>query len=145
MPRGGVSGNGGLQTRRVTLTAAQVLSLHTTPVEVISAPGAGLSNDVVAAELVYDFVSTAYTDGGGHLLLRNGVGGSYQTAALTTNGFWTLSASQKQKLSVFAGSNSVAIADDTNQPTYISQDTANPTLGDGTLTIDLLYRVVAVS
>lgn len=137
-------GSGGIRTASITLTSAQLLAIFTTPVTIVPAPGAGLAV-IPTGSWTFDYIagSTPYTDGGGALIFQwgsaNGVG-----YTLTTLGWWNQATSQTK----IAGSGqstargSAAIA---NQPLVVAQNTANPTLGNGTVTITGRYYLVAVS
>jgi predicted RecA/RadA family phage recombinase len=48
------------RTVDVTLTTAQVKALFTTPISIIAAPGAGLANVLIAAQVFLDFGTAAY-------------------------------------------------------------------------------------
>lgn len=140
MPDVNTSGVAPLQAVSVTLTSTQVLALHTTPVTVVGGqPGQAL----IPLWSVWDYVAgtTAYTDGGGNIQLFTPVAATW--VAFASAGFWDQATSQgKSEVSSAAG---FAIASISGAALRVQQATANPTLGNGTVTVTVLYAVVAVS
>lgn len=135
----------GFSVASVTLSSAQVLAIFTTPITVVAAPGAGLMVLPTAALFNYTFVSTAYTDGGGSLFLYYGSNaGTAATSSMATSGFWTLTHSAATQSTIINHSNA-AVTALANQPLVLQQNTANPTLGNGTLTVTVAYAVVPIS
>jgi len=55
--------SGGLQSATVTLSSAQLLDLHNTPVTLVAAPGAGKFIRPVSVSWLSTHVTTAYTNG----------------------------------------------------------------------------------
>jgi hypothetical protein len=135
-----------LQKASVTLSSAQILTIFTTPVNVIPAPPTGMTNILLSATLNYLFGGTAYTDGGGHLLFRyNGVPQVNATAGFTTGvNFWTGAVDAYGMLpgTSFGGIPVVRVE---SQPIAIQQDTANPTLGNGTIVVTANFITVTAS
>ena len=129
----------------ITLTSAQILTLHTVPVLVIAAAGAGMG--IFPYKIVANYIAgaTAYTDGGGGLGLTNGSGGGNALQIINaTAGFWDQATSQvvHSGAPVRAGQ---AVSSIANTAIYIEQDTANPTLGTGTLKLTIYADVLAIS
>lgn len=135
---------GSLRVTSVTLTAAQVLAIFTTPITVVPAPGAGLVAVPVYGIFNYTQVTTQYTDGGGALVLQwPGGGGTQMNCSMTTNGFWNQAASRWGYAD--ASRAAVPITSVVNQAVQVKQNTANPTLGDGTVTVTVAYILVAAA
>lgn len=141
-------GPGGPLVAVTTLTSAQLLAIHTTPVQVVAAPGAGKMILPLQLMLNYTFVTTAYTDGGGNLTVYpNGAAADYWWRRAST-GFWTLTASQLVTYgggTASVGAGIIPAAPYSNVSLLINNDTANPTLGDGTLTVVIVYVVCSVA
>lgn len=136
------SGGGAIQTVTVTLTSAQVLALHTTPVTVVQAPGAGLAIVPVSAMFNYQFGGTAYTDGGGNITLAGNGTGNY--ASFASAGFWDQGSSKVKPFTALTNPAVVSLAA-VESAIQVGQNTANPTLGNGLLAVTVAYYVVAVS
>lgn len=141
MPAASVTPPGPILSASVTLTSAQVLAIFTTPVTIVPAPGAGLAIVPVFVAYNYTFGGTAYTDGGGNLQLQIGTIPAF--GAFATVGFWDQAVS---KITVQTTQRSVQnVSAWANKAMQVSQNTANPTGGNGTVTVTVAYMVVPVS
>lgn len=126
------------QRVRVPLTSAQILASNTTPITLVPAPGAGkyISVDEVVAKMTFgsvqytgaNAVEVRYTDG-------SGVKVTGDLAAA-----WLNSASTRVDKAIGAAV-AVAVA---NAAIVVAVPSANPGAGDGTVTLDILYRVVSL-
>ena len=75
-----------IYTVEVAISAADIVAMYTTPVEVVAAPGAGYALDFVSAVLIYDYDTAAYT-GGGDITLEYSGGATTSTTVAAANGF----------------------------------------------------------
>ena len=75
MPSG--IGGGTVRVGKVTLTAAQVQALVSTPITLVEAPGSGMITSVLSATCYIDYNSVAYTTGADILI-------EYGTATIVT-------------------------------------------------------------
>jgi hypothetical protein len=139
----GVGGSGGgALSKKVTISSAQLLTLNTAPVLVIDAPGAGNYIDILSVSYKYNYIAPAYNPNGGVLaLITNGLGGRQitwpsSTLLAQTNDVF-------QHINNYEASNNDALA--INQAVYFEAKTANPTGGNGTIELDIYYRVVSAS
>ena len=136
----GVFAQGGtVQTATVTLTSAQLRHLHASPVQLVATPGAGQFVDIISAAYQYKVGSTPYsTDAGGSFVIWPSA--IYPIAA---TGF------------IDQTSNTVAVAGKSTETVYqtvventaimLRNDSATEwSGGDGTVTITVSYRVVAL-
>lgn len=135
-PAGAVPGV--TQKQRVTLTSAQILALFTTPITLIPAQGAGTYISIDEVVGILKFGTIAYTGANaGIVSYTNGAGAAATTAPAAA---WINSASTTGvKLT------GTAVTPVVNSPVVISVGTANPGAGDGTITLDISYRVVSLS
>jgi hypothetical protein len=126
----------------VTLTAAQILNIWTTPVEIIPAPGVGFFTWVHDTVFDYRFGTTAYVSGYSLAL---------QYALDTGPGDWLtnqgLGLSSSYSILVFSADNNL-----TEQRTLAENSAVNvwtnafadPTAGDGVLKVTVKYETVAL-
>lgn len=130
-----------IQRASLPLTSAQVLALESSPVTVLAAPGAGFAYVPLGALFNYTAGATEYTDNGGTLGVYIGELGLIQ---IVTNGFWNETTSQV----TYRGNAAVAIeavSSWANEPVTVKQTTANPTLGNGTVTVTIWLSLVAIA
>jgi hypothetical protein len=130
-----------IQTVTIPLTLAQIQAAFTTPVAVVSAPGAGNLVDVIDAGLNLIYGSAAYS-GGGAAQLSYGTGVTYPaTATWAAADFTGLSANSYVKV---AGVDAfVASADYLNKAVNYTNASANFTVGTGGSGILVVnYRII---
>lgn len=131
----------GLNVLSVTqhLTAAQIKACFTTPIVLVNAPGAGLINLPLALISSLAYGTTTYVDGGTFdLCYLNGDGvlcGTNLSSVLVHG------ASMEGICTAFKFTSAPPSAM-VNQPLVISDD-PNPTTGDGSMNVTLLYAVVS--
>jgi len=70
----------------VTITAANIIAMNGTPVNVIAAPGAGYAIQYLSSSLVYDY-DTATFGGGGDVTLEYTGGAAVSTTVAAANSF----------------------------------------------------------
>lgn len=136
-----------VQTSIVTLTSMQLLSIFTTPVQLIAAPGANKVIVPMRCAQVFNPVTTPYTDHGGDLILGIGTinAAFWEFDGIATAGFWDQATKQlNSDQGGGIGPSTGALSDWANQPVIAGQDTANPTGGDGTVTFTTYYVVLDV-
>lgn len=131
-------------TATVTLTAAQVLGMYATPVQLVAAPGSGKL--ILIDSILWDiaFVSAQYAAGGaiqaqyGNTIHGAGSPASASIAAATLNGV-----SASGFLANGSGSATLnAPATVENTAVFLSNATAAFTTGDSTVNLYVRYRVV---
>ena len=134
---GGIS-SGGLSIK-VSISSAQLLNLNSSPVTVISAPGAGKVIEVMNCMVKYNFGTTPYVCAGG-LTLRN-PSSTLRQLNIAQNII-------QQTFSTITHTNSYDAGNDTaivvNEPIQFEAKTANPTSGDGTVDLYIYYRIVTL-
>ena len=133
-----------VQHKTVTLTAANIIAMYTTPVALIAAPGAGKSIVVQKVAFTITRTSTAFTGGGAPIV---------QYAA-TANGGGTQALDSTLAATVITGAagttvsfrNGAVVSDAASTVTqnvglFISNATAVFAAGMGTATVDIWYVV----
>jgi hypothetical protein len=141
-------GSGNLLTAVVTLTPAQIKAMHATPVTLIPAPGVGKTIWIVSAALVYNFATIAYSSGSNNLVIASAgqvaaddswfvfpantiIDNTYSTAA------WGAAVANQGG---FTGP--LPLSEIQNSALTIRNDsTPEFTLGDGTITVTIVYYV----
>jgi hypothetical protein len=131
---------------RVALSSAQLLALNASPVTIVAAPGAGQMLVVLGVAANLAFGTTPYTISSGNVVLFIGTIDEGDIANATAGFFRNLLVNAGNIAGVdgpFAG-----LTDDpdflANQPIIIGSTETDPTLGDGTLSLTVLYAVVTL-
>jgi hypothetical protein len=128
---------GVIERNRVSLSSAQIKALNTTPVTLVPAPGANKFVQVIGLAAKVSAGATPYT-GANALEVRytNGSGSkvSGDIAAAAIN-----SSTNRVDTAVAAAVTAVS-----NAPVVASVPTANPAAGDGTIELDIIYRVISL-
>lgn len=132
------TGGGALLSANISISSAEILALFDTPIELVAAPGANKVIFPVSISLSYTFATIAYTDS----TSANIGWGSTSTDAVF--GSFDLSVASSWLKSV-GGSFECDASLGIDQPVSFWVQDANPQNGDGTLLIDILYRVVDLS
>lgn len=133
------SGSGAVQSATVTLSSADILSLHTTPVTLVAAQGAGTVIVPIRITAYLDYNSVPYaTD----VLTRicidpTGISAIYGTLTLTGNTDDVVQSITGATLSI-SGSISTLF----NSPLVAFAPTSNPTAGNSSVKFNILYSVI---
>lgn len=133
----------GVRHKRISLTAAQIIAMYTTPVVVLAAPGSGKAIAVNKVIFKITRTSTVFTGGGAVIVQYDSTAnGAGTNACDSTLAAATVTDSAGTAVSLRNGavvSNSTAIV---NKGIYISNDTAVFAAGTGTATVDVWYSVI---
>lgn len=141
------SGSGPVTQARVALSSAQLLSLFSSPVPIIAAPGAGKA--IIIIQVVYSltFGTTAYT-GGGTAALRYGtdVTGllAESSSSVAPNAFKAAAVSTLTLDLTSIGTSARAASLVNNMPITLVQATSDFTGGDGTGSVTVDYVTVTL-
>lgn len=132
------NGFGYIIKRSITLTSAQILALFTTPITVIPAAGAGTV--IVVNKLVakLPYVSTTYAGANALEVRYTNAAGAKATADLPTS--FLNSASTAYYKAIEA-----SVAPVENSPVVVAIPTANPTVGNSTIVLEIEYAVRKLS
>ena len=126
-------------TAKLTIASADVLTLNSTPIEIVAAPGAGYAIEVLNAVVSINFNTTPYAT---NIQLQL-VNPSASNALFAQN---TLDASVATRR--FLTQQSPIGATDTqileNASLQVSVRTGNPTAGDSDITVYVTYRIITL-
>lgn len=128
-----------LEVAQVRLTSAQLLALHTTPIQLTPTPLAGQSLYVYSITAKLTFGTTAYTLNAGDLKVFYGPVANGHPITADLSSLLTQTAS---KAIVNIPTLVVAVdtaANTTGVPLYVGNDVANYTLGDGVVDITVIF------
>ncbi len=132
--------------RTVKITAAQMLALNTTPIQIVPAPGAGklLVPTMMIASLVFN--SAAYAVNASGASLKYGVSGAGTSTGFTLSQAFLQSASgtNVQVVNQSSAATYLPATTDYNVPLTLIAATSDPTTGDSLLYVRVYFRVVTV-
>ncbi len=119
----------------ITLTSPQILSIGTTPVTLITSPGANKTIEIVSITDKLIFNTTAYT---GHqtLVVKTATANSIHVTCSVLN----QTANCKHHAVVTAPGTLTQIIP--NQALIATTESGNPTTGDGSIQLHIYYRIV---
>lgn len=116
-----------------TLSSAEILALHSTPIEIVPAPGSGKFIDILSCDVKLNYGTTTYVSSGGAPALRNP--SSSNVPVSFYNNVLTLTSSQITR------SNFSSCKLYENEAIECFVATSNPTTGNGTLDIYITYEI----
>lgn len=119
----------------VSLTAANIIAMNATPVEVVAAQGAGKVIEFVGATIIFDNGDTAFTGGGAVEFQNSTVGDTLSTTVPAT-----IFTSDADKIYQAYGA-SASAGWTANDNIVITNATAAFATGDGVARIKVAYRV----
>lgn len=127
-----------IQSVTVNITQNQILTLGSSPVTLLAAPGIGKVYDIVSVIVIYDYVSAAYTTATNIRFFHGG-----QSTYDTTNNFLATTGDAYRKISTDTYGGGLSTFN--NGAITLSTTTgANPSGGDGTLKVTLAYQILNV-
>ena len=133
-----IANSGGIQFSKVTITSAQLLAMNTTPITLVSAPGAGKVIIPYSVLLRYRFGTTEY-------LTNTSITLSPNSSLWQVNYSGAISGTQ-DKFSSRSINPTVTLAGAVvdNLPLTIGVQTGNPTAGDGDLDVYVSHYVLTL-
>lgn len=130
-----------VEYKAVTITAAQILALFATPVELVPAPGAGRVLELVSVLLALDYGTVVYTIGtAGNIQVKytDGSGAAASTTVAAT-GLLDQASDQVRVLDKLEATTTPVV----NAALVLTLATASPTGGDSPIHAKIGYRVHA--
>ena len=118
----------------VVLSSAQILTLFTVPVTILSAPGSGKYYEIISASAYNNFNTAAFANGADLLEVRTGANINWSFP----NSFTEAGADQVHQGT--RGTTTIAL----NTALAVTTTAADPTLGDGSITLKIIYTTRSV-
>jgi len=126
-------------TAKLTIATADVLTLNTTPIEIVAAPGAGYAIEVISASMKMVYVSATYATNTSLELI---------TAGATNSQASTVIKNSASTIRRFADATTLASATATqlvdNAALNVTVASGDPTAGDSDITIYVTYRIITL-
>lgn len=122
--------NAQIKFKKVSLSSAQILSLNSTPVELLPAPGAGKVISVAKVVAVFTYGTATYVSAG-NLNVVQGANNIVQFGGLITNTADVIKDSAPSSATVLE-----------NTALDVTVTVGDPTTGDGTLDFEIFYYEV---
>jgi len=123
----------------ITIPTAEVLTLNTTPVEIVPAPGVGYAIEVISVSMKMVFVSAAYAANTTLQAITSGA-----TVSQFEGNVLDASVSKQAKLSLVEASGATSTQIIENAAVNMKAKTGDPTTGDSDIQVFVLYRILAV-
>lgn len=138
---GNAANTGQELSREVVISAANIVAMYATPVEVIPAPGAGKVIEVLSAILIYDYATAAYT-GGGVVTLTYGSSGATITSNIAAANAFAATGDKVYPLGTLVATGGISMP--VNTSVVITNGTGafvNPGTAAGVGRLHVLYRI----
>jgi len=127
-------------TAKLTIATADVLTLNTTPIEIVAAPGAGYAIEVVSASVKIDNPGAPYATNVGLELICSGAT-ERQAVSLSALNASVTSVRRLAIDSTFTATDIQLIA---NADLLVKVPTGDPTGGDADITVYVTYRIITL-
>jgi len=127
----------GLYTTTISLSAAQIKTLNSVPVDAVAAPGAGKAIEVVSASIAFTWVGVAFD----HAFPQCGLKTDTAAGNQADGGDFTLTASYFTRFTIFATNDTSVVA---NKKLQITANADSAAVGDSTAKIYIQYRILNV-
>lgn len=122
----------------ISISSAEILALNTTPKVLIAAPGAGKFIQVLYGYILLDFGGTAYSNTATEIEYATG-----EDIVGTITGFLNVGADTIRNITATTGG-TYAFSQVENSAVRYRATSADPTTGNGTISINLVYRIVTI-
>ena len=129
-----------IKTVKVTLSSAQILSSHTTPIELIAAPGAGKLIKVLGITGKLSFSTAAYVLGADcYLAYQDNLSSGYISSAEMTT-YVTLANTNYFGVALV----NFTLANAENKSVFFYTESSDPTTGDSTIDLYITYQILTL-
>jgi len=125
-----------IRYKNVRITSAEILALNATPKELVAAPGAGRAIEFVSAALFLDYGAATYT-GNGTLIVEAVTGPVVLSGVLPAASLLHKAADGFAVMAPLSTGIDLVV----NDAIELKEPTGECTVGDGTLTVRVGYRV----
>jgi len=126
-------------TAKLNIATADVLTLNTTPIEIVAAPGAGYAIQVISASFKMVYVTTQYATNFNIQLLTSGA--NVEQAEVDS---LNASVSTIRALDISSTNAPTATQIIENAALNVTVETGNPTAGDSDITVYVTYRIITL-
>jgi len=133
-PQGDPGASADIQTVEGSLTSAQILAIHSSPITIVAAPGANKAIVPISIITQFNYLGTPYTGGGG---IQVHVTSEWEDNLLSTGELQQTASFWNQRAFGVGESSTSPV----NQPLKL-QSFSNPSGGTGTVQYSIDYRVV---
>lgn len=137
-----VSDVGILRTAKLSIPSASVLTLNSSPVVIVSAPGVGKAIEVASFAAKLDFNTTAYTNGAGSLRLQLIIDTATDEQSTIGSNFLSSPSSIFRTVGSIIGNGSDNMAE--NKDLLVSIEVGDPASGDSDITVYVSYRIIEI-
>lgn len=128
----------GTKTETISISSAEFLALNSSPKTLIPAPGSGKFIQIISISSSLDYNTTAYATNVS-VFFRYGSGGP-----AINDASWNIAqtADEYFRFSLLSDETGTAISSFVNQPIVAEANTGDPTTGDGTGKVYIIYKVI---
>lgn len=126
-------------TAKLTIATADVLTLNTTPIEIVAAPGAGYAIEVISASMKMVYNSATYATNTSLELITAGATNS-QASTVIKNSVSTIR--RFADATTLASATATQLVD--NAALNVTVASGDPTAGDSDITIYVTYRIITL-
>ena len=124
-------------TAKLTIATADVLTLNTTPIEIVAAPSAGYAIEVVSASMKMVYNSTPYATNTALVLIAS-TANLYQTQTVIAQSANAFSKFEPEN----AAPDNIQLVD--NAALNVTVASGDPTAGDSDINIYVTYRIITL-
>lgn len=126
-------------TAKLTIATADVLTLNTTPIEIVAAPGAGYAIEVISASMKMVYNSATYSTNTSLELITAGATNS-QASTVIKNSVSTIR--RFADATTLASATATQLVD--NAALNVTVASGDPTAGDSDITVYVNYRIITL-